>query len=115
MFINGLFGPSVDMPMWAFVVFYGLDWTATVPPTVELCRCHFGLHASGVVFGWIYASHMIGAGIGASVSGALRSGAGSYASAWLLTAGLCLVAGVLPMTMKRAPKAHDDDQIAVPL
>lgn len=114
-FINGLLGPSVDMPMWAFVVFYGLDWTATVPPTVELCRRHFGLHASGVVFGWIYASHMIGAGIGASVSGALRSGAGSYASAWLLTAGLCLVAGVLPMTMKRAPKAHDDDQIAVPL
>ena len=53
--------------------------------------------------------------MGASVSGALRSGAGSYASAWLLTAGLCLVAGVLPMTMKRAPKAHDDDQIAVPL
>lgn len=58
---------------------------------------------------------MIGAGIGASVSGALRSGAGSYASGWLLTAGLCLVAGVLPLTMKRGPKTRDDDQIAVPL
>lgn len=114
-FINGLLGPNVDMPMWAFVVFYGLDWTATVPPTVELCRRHFGLHASGVVFGWIYASHMIGAGIGASVSGALRSGGGSYASAWLLTAGLCVAAGVLPMTMKRGPRTARDEEIAVPI
>lgn len=115
-FINSLLGPNVDVPMWAFVVFYGLDWTATVPPTVELCRRYFGLHSSGVVFGWIYASHMVGAGIGASVSGALRSGGGSYASAWLLTAGLCVVAGAVCLTLRNssAPREAADD-LAVPL
>ncbi|WP_280953305.1 MFS transporter [Acidipropionibacterium timonense] len=98
-FINAILGPHVTTPLWVFVVFYGLDWTATVPPTVELCRRHFGLRDSGVVFGWIYASHMVGAGIGASVSGVLRAHEGTYAAAWLLAAALCGVAGVLAMTI----------------
>lgn len=100
-FINGILGSSVDMPMWVFIVFYGLDWTATVPPTVELCRRFFGLHASGVVFGWIYAAHMIGAGVGASVSGIMREHQGTYALAWILSAVLCFAAGVLPLTLPR--------------
>ncbi len=99
-FINGLLGPGIDMPLWAFIIFYGLDWTATVPPTVELCRRHFGLQSSGVLFGWIYASHMVGAGIGASVSGFLRSQHGTYELAWILSAVLCVIAGVLALTVK---------------
>ena len=55
-------GPS----LFVFVLFYGLDWVATVPPTVALCRQHFGLERSGVVFGWVFASHMVGAGVAAS-------------------------------------------------
>ena len=43
-----------------FILFYGLDWVATVPPTVALCREHFGLERAGVVFGWVFASHMVG-------------------------------------------------------
>lgn len=101
LFVNGLLGPQVGTSMWVFVVFYGLDWTATVPPTVELCRARFGVERSGVVFGWIYAAHMIGAGVGASVSGTMRQLQGSYAAAWLLTAALCVGAGVLAMTMPR--------------
>ena len=58
--------------MWVFIVFYGLDWVATVPPTVALCRMHFGIADSGVVFGWVFASHMVGAGVGASVAGWVR-------------------------------------------
>lgn len=114
-FINAILGPHVDMPLWGFIIFYGLDWTATVPPTVELCRRHFGLHRSGVVFGWIYASHMIGAGIGASVSGALRSSEGTYDAAWLLTAGLCLAAGVLALTIRRHAPAHAGEDVVVPM
>ena len=48
-----------------------------VPPTVALCRQHYGVARSGVVFGWVFASHMIGAGIGATVAGVLRMGSGS--------------------------------------
>ena len=55
-----LLGPVVAPPLWVFIVFYGLDWVATVPPTVALCRTHFGLERSGVVFGWVFASHMVG-------------------------------------------------------
>ena len=57
-----LLGPVVAPPLWVFIVFYGLDWVATVPPTVALCRTHFGLERSGVVFGWVFASHMVGRG-----------------------------------------------------
>lgn len=115
-FINGLLGPHVDLPLWAFIVFYGLDWTATVPPTVELCRRHFGLHDSGVAFGWIYASHMIGAGIGASVSGVLRSSDGTYALAWIVAAVLCVVAGALALTVRRhEPEPEDQESLAVPM
>ena len=55
-----------------FIVFYGLDWVATVPPTVALCRTHFGLERSGVVFGWVFAAHMVGAGVAASYAGWVR-------------------------------------------
>ena len=57
-----LLGPHVQPSLFLFIVFYGLDWVATVPPTVALCRIHFGLEKSGVVFGWVFASHMVGAG-----------------------------------------------------
>ena len=58
--------------MFFFVVFYGLDWVATVPPTVALCRECFGVERAGVVFGWVFASHMVGAGISAWFAGAVR-------------------------------------------
>ncbi|MGL5809294.1 MAG: MFS transporter, partial [Nocardioides sp.] len=61
--------PEVEPSLFLFVVFYGLDWVATVPPTVALCREHFGIQRSGVVFGWIFAAHMVGAGVAANFAG----------------------------------------------
>ena len=55
-----LFGADLNASMLAFVIFYGLDWVATVPPTLALCREAFGAPAP-VVFGWIFASHQLGA------------------------------------------------------
>ena len=46
-------GPTVELPLMFFVVFYGLDWIATVPPTIELCRKHFGINQSPTVYGWV--------------------------------------------------------------
>ncbi|GAB2543769.1 hypothetical protein [Brachybacterium huguangmaarense] len=100
MFVNSLLDPHMGVPMWAWIVFYGLDWTATVSPTVDLCRRVFGIADSGIVFGWVYASHMIGAGVGASVAGVLRSEHGTYAWSWIITAVLCVLVAALPLTLR---------------
>ena len=62
LFVPALLGPDIHPNLFLFIVFYGLDWVATVPPTIALCRRHFGVARSGVVFGWVFASHMVGAG-----------------------------------------------------
>jgi predicted MFS family arabinose efflux permease len=97
-----LFGSDLDLDILAFVIFYGLDWVATVPPTMALCREIFG-PASAVVFGWIYASHQIGAGIAALAAGLVRDHLGSYDAAWFGGAALCLVGSVLSILIKRRP------------
>ncbi|MEY4452440.1 MAG: hypothetical protein RIT51_118, partial [Actinomycetota bacterium] len=85
-------GPTVEPPLMFFVVFYGLDWIATVPPTIALTRKYFGDAKSGVVYGWIFASHMIGAAIAAGFAGIIRDVQGDYFIAWITAAVLCLVA-----------------------
>lgn len=90
--VNALLGPDVEPPLWIFIVFYGLDWVATVPPTVALCREHFGAAKSSVVFGWVFASHMVGAGVGAFLAGWGREMSGSYLPAWMSAAVLCFAA-----------------------
>ncbi|MBV8740324.1 MAG: MFS transporter [Sinobacteraceae bacterium] len=73
-----------------FAVFYGLDWIATVPPTVALTRQAFGAEKVGLIFGWILAAHQIGAALAASVAGVIRTSSGSYDRAFWIAGGLCL-------------------------
>ncbi len=101
--INQMLAPSVEPGMWMFIVFYGLDWVATVPPTVALCRSHFGLADSGIIFGWVFAAHMVGAGVGASYAGWVRATQGSYATAWVTAGVLCVVAALVILTIPREP------------
>jgi predicted MFS family arabinose efflux permease len=72
-------------------LFYGLDWVATVPPTVALCRTHFGATAP-VVFGWVFAAHQLGAAVAASGAGMIRDSNGSYDLAFYSAAALCALA-----------------------
>lgn len=105
-------GPDVNPPLIFFIVFYGLDWIATVPPTVQLCREYFGVARSGVVYGWVFAFHMIGAAIAASFAGWIRETNGDYEIAWYTAAILCLVAAACMFLLKKIPtlaqaeKAH---------
>jgi sugar phosphate permease len=85
-------GPTVEPPMIFFIVFYGLDWIATVPPTIALTRKYFGAARTGVIYGWIFASHMVGAAVAAGFAGAIRDIQGDYFIAWITAAVLCLVA-----------------------
>ena len=84
-----------------FAVFYGLDWIATVPPTVKLTTEAFGRENTGVVYGWIGASHQLGASLAAFGAGAIRTELGEYRWAFLIAGTLCLVAGASFLTVGR--------------
>jgi sugar phosphate permease len=87
-----------------FAMFYGLDWVATVPPTVKLSTAAFGPLRSPMVFGWIFAAHQLGAATAASGAGFARSVAFSYSPALYVAGGACLVAGLAALAIKRTPR-----------
>ena len=98
--LPSLFAEGVEPPMLFFIVFYGLDWVATVPPTIALCREHFG-EDGAVVFGWVLASHQVGAAIIASAAGLVRDFTGAYDFAWLCAGALCVLAAGMSLAIKR--------------
>jgi len=104
--VPGLLASVVHPSLFVFVLFYGLDWVATVPPTVALCRQHFGVEKAGVVFGWVFASHMVGAGVAATYAGWVREVQGDYFVAWMTAGGMCLAAAVLCMMIPRVSAAE---------
>ena len=91
--------------MIAFVVVYGLDWVATVPPTIALCRSVFGPERAPVVFGWVFAAHQLGAATAAIAAGWVREATGTYTAAWYGAAFLCLIAAFLSATVRAGPAA----------
>jgi sugar phosphate permease len=78
-----------------FAVFYGLDWVATVPPTIRLSAKAFGPEKAGVAFGWIFTGHQIGSAIAAYGAGVTRAVLLTYLPAFILSGFLCLVAAGL--------------------
>lgn len=85
-----------------FVVFYGLDWVATVPPTVKLANEHFGERAN-VVFGWVFAGHQIGAACAAWGAGLTRTLYESYLPAFVVAGSLCLLAALALALARETP------------
>lgn len=94
LFVPYAFGVSGVFGLPLFTMFYGLDWVATVPPTVRLTVDTFGREEGPIVFGWISAGHQLGAGAIALIAGIIRTTTGTYNSAFDLSAVLCLVAAV---------------------
>ncbi|MEP9365709.1 MFS transporter [Xanthobacter sp. VNH20] len=84
-----------------FAVFYGLDWVATVPPTVKLTVERFGRDKANLVFGWIFAGHQIGAATAAFGAGLSRTVLSSYLPAFFIAGALCLIAAALLVTLNR--------------
>ena len=95
-----LLGSTVEPSMIIFVVVYGLDWVATVPPTAAICRQMFGADGS-VVFGWVFAAHQLGAAGAALLAGYIRDATGHYNYAWLGAAAMCTVAAVISATIRK--------------
>lgn len=84
-----------------FAVFYGLDWVATVPPTVKLAAENFGREKANVTFGWIFAGHQLGAATAAWGAGYLRTGYESYMPALQIAGVMCMLAAVSVIMLKR--------------
>jgi sugar phosphate permease len=84
-----------------FGLFYGLDWIATVPPTVRLTTDVFGSRDAPVVFGWVVAGHQLGAAFAALGAGMLRTTLGTYTMATMISGGLCVVGAMLVLRINR--------------
>jgi predicted MFS family arabinose efflux permease len=93
---------SSFLSLAVFVVFYGLDWVATVPPTVRLTADIFGKKQVGVVFGWIFAAHQLGAAAAASTAGVMRTVLGNYQLTFISAGLLCLLAAGLIIRIGRS-------------
>ncbi|WP_061943252.1 MFS transporter [Collimonas pratensis] len=83
-----------------FALFYGLDWIATVPPTVRLANDVFGRLAAPIVFGWIVAGHQLGAASATMLAGSLRNSLGSYTLSSMLMGAACIIAAILVLRIK---------------
>ncbi len=102
-----LFLPFTDFSFYAlslFAMFYGLDWIATVPPTVRLTAQKFGPERANLVFGWIFAGHQLGAGVAAFGAGLSRTVLESYLPAFFVAGALCVVAALIILAIARPVK-----------
>ena len=90
--------------LWVFAVFYGLDWIATVPPTVKLATDAFGAARAPVMFGWIAAGHQVGAALTALTAGWIRTTLGDYQIAFWGSGTLCLAAALLALQVGRGSR-----------
>ncbi len=84
-----------------FAVFYGLDWIATVPPTVRLATDIWGKERAPIVFGWIVAGHQLGAAFATLGAGLLRASLGTYTLASMISGGLCIVGALIVLRIGR--------------
>jgi MFS family permease len=99
---------GADPGLITFAVWYGLDWIATVPPTLRLANEAFGKTRAPIVFGWISGGHQLGAALVALFAGALRVYTGRYDYAFMGAGALCLVAAGLSLSFRRARAVGDD-------
>ena len=90
-----------------FMVFYGLDWVATVPPTVALCVERFGGGIGPLVYGWVFAGHQVGAALAAWGAGEIRDRTGSYRAAFVIAGVCCVVAATGVARLRRSPTDRD--------
>jgi MFS family permease len=102
-----LFLPFTDFSFYGlslFAMFYGLDWIATVPPTVRLTAQRFGPERANLVFGWIFAGHQLGAATAAFGAGLSRTVLATYLPAFFAAGALCIVAALIVLAISRQVK-----------
>jgi sugar phosphate permease len=96
-----------------FAIVYGLDWFATVPPSMAITADTFGRQNVGKVYGWIFMSHQIGAAIMASAAGAARDYLGEYNAAFIAGGFIAMIAAGLAMQIKVKPRESVPPPVSV--
>ena len=107
MILPSILFASVHPSTLVFVIFYGLDWVATVPPTIALCRTVLGPQSGTVVYGWVFTGHQIGASVAALGAALLRVKFGDYAASFYIAGFLCLIASIAVLFIARG-KSFDE-------
>ena len=107
MILPSILFASVHPSTLVFVIFYGLDWVATVPPTIALCRTVLGPQSGTVVYGWVFTGHQIGASVAALGAAILRVKFGDYAASFYIAGFLCLIASIAVLFIARG-KSFDE-------
>jgi MFS family permease len=103
--VSLLYLPFTDFTFYGlslFAVFYGLDWIATVPPTVKLAADRFGREKAGIVFGWVFAGHQIGAASAAFGAGLVRTEYSTYLPAFFVAGALCIIAALAVISVRKS-------------
>jgi MFS family permease len=95
-----------------FAIFYGLDWVATVPPTVKLAAENFGREKAGLVFGWVFAGHQLGAATAAFGAGYFKSDYDTYMPALQIAGLMCILAALAVMLLRKPGSATAVPQAA---
>jgi MFS family permease len=98
---------SIHPSTLVFVIFYGLDWVATVPPTLMLCRIVLGPERSTVVYGWVFVGHQVGASIAALGAAILRVKLGDYAVAFYISAAMCIITAFAVLQIAKGKTAAE--------
>jgi predicted MFS family arabinose efflux permease len=96
--------PFVNTPLGlaVFASIFGLDYIATVPPTTALIADRFGRRNVGIVYGWVFCAHQIGAAAAAWLGGLARDQFGNYTAAFLAAGIIAITAGLLALTIRAA-------------
>jgi MFS family permease len=110
--LPNLIAGSAGPRLLVFIVFYGLDWVATVPPTIALCRKYFGADGS-VVFGWVFAAHQFGAATAATGAGLVHDVTGQYLLAFATAGVLCFFAAVMSVRIRARSASPEAMAVAV--
>lgn len=89
------------LALFMFAIFYGLDWVATVPPTVKLTTARYGAATANMTFGWVFAGHQLGAASAAYITGVMRTDLQTYMPALQLAGALCMMAALVVLMIRQ--------------
>ena len=111
MILPSILFATVHPSTLVFVIFYGLDWVATVPPTIALCRTVLGPQSGTVIYGWVFTGHQIGASVAALGAALLRVKFGDYAASFYIAGTLCLLASIAVLFIARGKSFEEIKKI----